>query len=61
MTFDYNVELNSGLGLYEARLTIDLPVITVTRFKADEESLKYEMRRAVSEIVEQIVEKSLNL
>ena len=60
MTFTYNVELNTDLGLYEANLTIDLPVITVTRFKADENSLKYDMRRAVSEIVEQIVEKSLD-
>lgn len=51
--------MNTDLGLYEANLTVDLPVITVTRFKADENSLKYDMRRAVSEIVEQIVEKSL--
>jgi len=60
MTFTYNVELNTDLGLYEANLTVDLPVITVTRFKADENSLKYDMRRAVSEIVEQIIEKSLD-
>lgn len=60
MTFTYNVELNTDLGLYEANLTVDLPVIRVTRFKADENSLKYDMRRAVSEIVEQIIEKSLD-
>ena len=60
MTFTYNVDLNTDLGLYEANLTVDLPVITVTRFRADENNLKYDMRRAVSEIVEQIIEKSLD-
>jgi len=60
MTFDYNVEKNTDLGLYEATLTVELPTITVTRFKADKSDFKYEMRRAVSEIVEEIVEKAID-
>jgi len=60
MIFDYNVEKNADLGLYEATLTVELPAITVTRFKADKSDFKYEMRRAVSEIVEEIVEKAID-
>ena len=60
MTFDYNVSKNAELGLYEGTLTVHLPAITVTRFKADRNDFKYEMRRAVSEIVEEIVEKAID-
>ena len=48
------------IGIYEGSLCIKLPEITVTRFKADRNDFKYEMRRAVSEIVEEIIEKQLN-
>ena len=48
---------NKELGLWEATATIQLPPITVTRMKADKSDLKYEFRRAFSEIVEEIVEK----
>lgn len=57
MTSDFTVEKNSDLGLYEGTLTVQLPTISVTRYKADRSDFKYEMRRAVSEIVEEIVEK----
>ena len=60
MTFDYNVSKNAELGLYEGTLTVQLPAITVTRYKADRNDFKYEMRRAVSEIVEEIVEKAID-
>jgi hypothetical protein len=60
MTSDYNVSKNSELGLYEANFTIQLPSITVTRYKADRSDFKYEIRRAVSEIVEEIVEKAID-
>ena len=60
MTSDYNVTKNADLGLYEATFTIDLPPITVTRYKADKSDFKYEIRRAVSEIVEEIVEKAVD-
>ena len=60
MTSDYNVTKNADLGLYEGTLTIRLPEITVTRFKADRNDFKYELRRAVSEIVEELVEKVID-
>ena len=60
MTFEYNVSKNDALGLYEGTLTVGLPPITVTRYKADRSDFKYELRRAVSEIVEEIIEKQLD-
>jgi hypothetical protein len=57
---EFNVTKNQELGLYEGTLTVELPKITVTRYKADRSDFKYEMRRAVSEIVEEIVEKAID-
>lgn len=57
---NYSCKKNDELGLYEGTLTITLPPITVTRYKADRSDFKYELRRAVSEIVEEIVEKQLD-
>jgi len=58
ITFDCTK--NDSLGLYEGTLTVSLPEISVTRYKADRNDFKYEMRRAVSEIVEEIIEKNLD-
>ena len=60
MTSDFNVQKNADLGLYEGTFTISLPPITVTRYKADKHDFKYEMRRAVEEIVGEAVEKALD-
>ena len=60
MTSDFTVSKNAELGLYEGTFTITLPPITVTRYKADKHDFKYEIRRAVSEIVEEIVEKAID-
>lgn len=60
MTSDFTVEKNAELGLYEGTFTISLPPITVTRYKADRNDFKYEIRRAVSEIVEEIVERAID-
>ncbi len=57
---DYKVERNPDLGLFEATLSIQIPTISVTRYKADRSDFKYEMRRAVEEIVGEIVEKALD-
>ena len=57
---DFQVKKNEDLGLYEGTLTVSLPEITVTRYKADRNYFKYEMRRAVSEIVEEIIEKTID-
>ena len=58
ITFDCTK--NEELGLYEVTLCVRLPEISVTRYKADRNDFKYEMRRAVSEIVEEIIEKHLD-
>ena len=58
VTFDCTK--NEELGLYEGTLCVKLPEISVTRYKAGRSDFKYEMRRAVSEIVEEIIEKHLN-
>ena len=55
---DIDCYKNKELGLWEATATIQLPPITVTRMKADKSDLKYEFRRAFSEIVEEVVEKA---
>ena len=60
MTSEYSVRKNEDLNLYEATFTIAMPPITVTRFKADKHDFKYEMRRAVEEIVGEAVEKALD-
>jgi len=59
-TSDFTVVKNQELGLYEGTFTITLPPITVTRYKADRSDFKYEIRRAVSEIVEEVVEKAID-
>ena len=57
---DFQVKKNDDLNLYEGTLTVSIPEITVTRFKADRNDFKYEMRRAVSEIVEEIIKKNID-
>lgn len=59
MTFDYDVTKNKDLGLYEATLSVTLPTITVTRYKADRDDFKYEISRAVTEVVEEIIQKAI--
>jgi glycerol dehydrogenase-like iron-containing ADH family enzyme len=57
---DFQVSKNEELGIYEGTLTVELPKMSVTRYKADRNDFKYEMRRAISEIVEEIIEKGIN-
>lgn len=57
---DFQVKKNEALGLYEGTITVEIPSITVTRYKADRNDFKYEMRRAVSEIVEELIEKNID-
>jgi hypothetical protein len=57
---DFKVAKNPELGnLYEGILTCELPKITVVRYKADRDDFKYEMRRAVSEVVEEMIDKAM--
>ena len=57
---DFNVEKDADTGLYKGTLTVNLPELTATRYKADKNDFKYEMRRAVSEIVEELIEKNID-
>ena len=59
MTSEISITKDSELGLWKCDLEIQLPKIAVTRYKKDKSDFQYEMRRAVSEIVEEIVEKAL--
>ena len=59
-TSDFTVVKDQELGLYEGTFTITLPPLTVTRYKADRNDFKYEIRRAISEIVEEVVEKAID-
>jgi len=60
MTFEYEVTKDKELGLYRGSLTVQLPPITVERYKADRNDFKYVLRSAVSEIVEEIIDKHLD-
>ena len=56
------IELNvtrNELGLFQADATLTLPPISVSRQKADRDDLEYELRRAFSELVEEIVQKQI--
>jgi len=57
---DFITEKDQNTGLYKGTLTVNLPELTVTRYKADRNDFKYEMRRAISEIVEEIIEKGID-
>ena len=56
---ELSVTKQSDLGLFRAEATLNLPPLTVVRHKADRDDLEYELRRAFSELVEEIVSKQI--
>ena len=60
MTVNFTTEKDPETGLYKGTITVKLPELTATRYKADRNDFKYEMRRAISEIVEEIIEKGID-
>lgn len=56
---DVNYVKNKEFGLWVATATLTLHPITVTRYKSDKSDLRYELSRAFTDIIEQIVEKAL--
>ena len=56
---DVNYVKNKELGLWEATATLTLPALTITRHKKDKDDFRYELSRAFTDIVEQIVEKAI--
>jgi len=58
--FQYTVSRDEVTGVYKGTLDIQLPPICVTRYKADKSDFKYEMQRAVTDVVEAIIEKHMD-
>lgn len=56
---DLNYTKDKDLNLWKVEASLTVPTLTVTRFKADKSDFRYELSRAFSEIVEQIVEKAV--
>ena len=57
--FQFTVAKDEITGIYKGTLDIQLPPICVTRYKADKNDFKYEMQRALNEIVDELVEQAL--
>ena len=57
---DFVVEKDEELGIYKGTMTVKLPEITVTRYKADRSDFKYEMPSALNNVVEAVIEKHLD-
>ena len=47
------------VGLFQADAVLTLPPICICRQKAERDDLEYEIRRAFSELVEEIVQKQI--
>ena len=59
MSVDLNFTKDFDLGLWKADLTVTLPPITVTRYKADKDDFRYELSRAVTDIVEEYINREV--
>ena len=57
---ELNIEKDKELGLWKATLTANLPPITVTRYKSDKSDFRYDLSRAVTEIVEEVIQKEIS-
>lgn len=49
----------NDLGLFQADAVLTLPPLCISRQKAERDDLEYEIRRAFSELVEEIVQKQI--
>ena len=53
------IEKDEELGLYRCDMVVNLPPIKVTKFKKSRDDFRYEMQRAVNEIVDELIEQAL--
>jgi hypothetical protein len=53
---DTKTTYNEELGLFEMTATLALPPITVTRSKKDKSDFRYDIQRAFTDVVEQVIE-----
>ena len=56
---DVSISKNEELGLYECTMIAKLPPITVIRYKKDRDDFRYEMQRAINDIVDELVEQAV--
>ena len=54
-----SIQKNEELGLYQCDMTAALPPITVTKYKKSRDDFRYEMQRAVNEIVDELIEQAI--
>ena len=54
-----DISIDELVGLYRCDMTVNLPEIKVTRWKKSRDDFRYEMQRAVNEIVDELIEKAL--
>ena len=51
---------NEELGLWEGIAKLDLPPVTVTKFKARKDDLKYEFQSEFQNLVSEYIEKNMD-
>ena len=56
---DAKITVDDMLGLYRCDMTVNLPEISVTKCKKSRDDFRYEMQRAINEIVDELIEKAL--
>ena len=56
---ELNIFKNEELGLYQCDMTAKLPPISVTKYKKSRDDFRYEMQRAVNEIVDELIEQAI--
>ena len=59
MSIDLKYVKDPELGLWRGELTVDLPPISVCRYKADKDDFRYDLSRAVTEIVEEYINREV--
>ena len=58
--FKIEITTDEATGLSKAVATLNLPTITVEKYRADEDDLRYAIQAAFNEITDAIVEKEMS-
>ena len=56
---DAKITVDELVGLYRCDMTIDIPPLKVTKWKKSRDDFRYEMQRAVNEIVDELIDKAM--
>ena len=57
--FKVEITTDEATGLKKAVATLNLPTITVEKYRADEDDLQYAIQSAYNEIIDAIIEKEM--